>query len=150
MLPPAAWKLCQTLLVHGLTVVAVLNSHEWMQLPRDLDCVEIFAGVGSIAAAAAEKGLRAAAYDKGRIPGATEETEDILTLQGFRGAIALVLRLVSHGLLWLASDCSSWGFLNPTHFESPTQKGHTRNKHNPHVVYIVWYISLENATNCLC
>ena len=112
MLPPAAWKLCQSFLVHGLTVAAVLNSHEWMHLPRDLDCVEIFAGVGSIAAAAAEKGLHAAAYDKGRIPGVTEETEDILTLQGLRGAIALVMRLVSHGLLWLAPDCSSWGFLN--------------------------------------
>ena len=107
MLPPAAWKLCQSFLVHGLTVAAVLNSHEWTHLPRDLDCVEIFAGVGSIAAAAAEKGLRAAAYDKGRIPGVTEETEDILTLQGFRGAIALVLRLASHGLRWLAPGGSS-------------------------------------------
>ena len=48
MLPPAAWKLCQTFLVHGLTVAAVLNSHEWMHLPRDLDCVEIFAGVGPL------------------------------------------------------------------------------------------------------
>jgi hypothetical protein len=35
-------------------------------------------------------------------------------LQGFRGAIALVLRLVSYGLLWLAPDCSSWGFMNPS------------------------------------
>ena len=112
MLPPAAWKLCQSLLVHGLTVAAVLNSDEWMHVPRDLDCVEIFAGVGSIAAAAAEKGLRSATYDKNRIPGVTEQTEDITTLQGFRGAIALVLRLVSYGLLWLAPDCSSWGFMN--------------------------------------
>jgi len=112
MLPPAAWKLCQSLLVHGLTVPAVLNSDEWMHVPRDLDCVEIFAGVGSIAAAAAEKGLRSATYDKNRIPGVTEQTEDITTLQGFRGAIALVLRLVSYGLLWLAPDCSSWGFMN--------------------------------------
>ena len=102
MLPPAAWKLCQSFLVHGLTVAAVLNSHEWMHLPRDLDCVEIFAGAGSIAAAAAEKGLRAATYDKARIPGVTDKTEDITTLQGFRGAIALVMRLASHGLLWLA------------------------------------------------
>jgi len=83
-----------------------------MHVPRDLDCVEIFAGVGSIAAAAAEKGLRSATYDKNRIPGVTEQTEDITTLQGFRGAIALVLRLVSYGLLWLAPDCSSWGFMN--------------------------------------
>ena len=112
MLPPAAWKLCQTFLVHGLTVFAVLSSHEWVHLPRDLDCVEIFAGVGSIAAAAAEKGLRTAAYDKRRISGVTEHTEDITTLQGFRTAIALVLRLATHGLLWLAPDCSSWGFMN--------------------------------------
>ena len=112
MLPPAAWKLCQSFLVHGLTVAAVLHSDEWAHLPRDLDCVEIFAGVGSIAAAAAEKGLRAAAYDKKRIPGVTEKTEDITTLRGFRGAITLVLRLVSHGLLWLAPDCSSWGWMN--------------------------------------
>ena len=112
MLPPAAWNLCQTFLAHGLTVAAVLNSHEWMNLPRDLDCVEIFAGVGSIAAAAAEKGLRAATYDKARSPGVTDKTEDITTLQGFRGAIALVMRLASHGLLWLAPDCSSWGVMN--------------------------------------
>ena len=87
MLPLAAWKRCQTFLVHGLTVAAVLNSHEWMRLPRDLDCVEIVAGVGYVAAAAAEKGVCAATYKKGRIPGATDKTEDITTLQGFRGAL---------------------------------------------------------------
>ena len=134
MLPPAAWKLCQSFLVHGLTVAAVLNSHEWMHLPRDLDCVEIFAGVGSIAAAAAEKGLRAAAYDKWRIPGATEEAEDILTLQGFRGAIALVMRLVSHGLLWLAPDCSSWGFLNCARCQRSEANGYMGDVTYPKVV----------------
>ena len=87
MLPPAAWKLCQPSLVHGLTVAAVLSSDEWMHLPRYLGCVEIFAGVESIAAAAAEKGMRSATYDKGRIPGVTEQTEDITTLQGFRGPL---------------------------------------------------------------
>ena len=114
MLPPAAWRLCQTFLVYGLTVAAVLNSHEWaaVHVIRDLDCVEIFAGVGSIAAAAAQKGLRTAAYDKGRITGVTESTEDITTAQGFTTAINLVLRLAPHGLLFLAPDCSSWGFMN--------------------------------------
>ena len=110
--------------MHGLTVAAVLDSHEWMHLPRDLDCVEIFAGVGSIAAAAAEKGLRSAAYDKGRIPGVTEGTEDITTLQGFRGAIALVLRLAAHGLLWLAPDCSSWGFMNCSRCQRSEDNGY--------------------------
>ena len=111
MLPPAAWKLCHTFQVHGLTVAAVLSSDEWTHVPRDLDCVAIFAGVGSSAATAAEKGLRSATYDILRIPGITEQTEDITTLQGFMGAIALVLRLVSHGRLWLAPDCSSWGLM---------------------------------------
>ena len=69
MLPFAAWKLCQTFLVHALTVVVVLSSDEWMHVPQDLDGVEIFAGVGSVAAAAAEKGLRSATHDILRIPG---------------------------------------------------------------------------------
>ena len=112
MLPPAAQTLCQSFLVHGLTVAAVLSSHQWLLLPRALDCVEIFAGVGSIAAAAAEKGLKATTYDKLRIPGVTEQAEDITTLQGFRAAIALVMRLVVHGLLWLAPECSSWTWMN--------------------------------------
>ena len=45
-MPHAAWKLCQTFLVHGLTVAAVLNSDEWMHVPLDLECVGIFAVVG--------------------------------------------------------------------------------------------------------
>ena len=47
-MPPAAWKLCQSFLVHGLTVAAALDSHEWMHLICDLDNVEIFAGVGPL------------------------------------------------------------------------------------------------------
>ena len=94
MLPLVAWKLCQTFLVQGLIVVAALSSDAWTHLPRDLDCVDICVGVGSIAAAVAEKGLRSATYDILRIPGITKQPEDITTLQRFRGAIALVLRLV--------------------------------------------------------
>ena len=68
-----------------------------MHLRHHLDCVNIFAGVGPLAGTAAEKGLRSATYDILRIPGITEHTEDSATLQGFKGAIVLVLRLVSHG-----------------------------------------------------
>ena len=84
MLPHSAWKLCQTFLVHGLIVAAVLVSDEWMHVPRGLDCVDIFAGVGSILADAAEKCLWSATHDSLRIPGVIEHTEDITTLQGFR------------------------------------------------------------------
>lgn len=134
MLPPAAWKLCQTFLVHGLTVAAILSSDEWMHLPRDLDCVEIFAGVGSIAAAAALQGLRAATYDKYRLRGVTEQAEDITTSQGFRTAIALVLRLVPHGLLWLAPDCSSWGFMNCSRCQRCEANGYVGNTNYSKVV----------------
>ena len=64
MATPADKQLCQSLVVHGFTVALVLGSDEWTGLPRDLDCVEIFAGVGAVAAAAAEKGFRSATYDK--------------------------------------------------------------------------------------
>ena len=50
-----------------------------MHLPCDLDCVEIFAGVGSIAAVAAQKGLCTAADDQG-------------SLGSLRTAVALVLQ----------------------------------------------------------
>ena len=81
MLPLVAWKLCQICLVLGLVVVVVLSSAEWMNLPQDLDCVGIFGGVGSIVVVVAEKGLRSATYDILRIPGITDQTEDITTLQ---------------------------------------------------------------------
>ena len=124
MLPVAAQRLCETFLVHGLTVALVFKCDEWSYLPRDLECVEILSGVGSVAGAASEHGLRAAAYDKGRIPGLTESAEDITTPQGFRAAIALVMRLVCHGLLWLAPPCSSWTFLNSSRCRRSAENGY--------------------------
>ena len=110
LLPPVAVGLCATLMIFGVTVEDVLCNTEWSNSLRNLECVEIFAGVGSVAAAALELKLRAATYDKNRIPGSTEATEDITTQQGFRTAVSLVMRLVPAGLLWLAPDCSSWGY----------------------------------------
>ena len=74
--------LCATLTIFGMSVEDVLRSTEWSNSPRNLECVEIFAGVGSVAAAASELNLRAATYDKYRIPGSTEATEDLPAQQG--------------------------------------------------------------------
>ena len=112
VLPPAAAGLCTILMVFGMSVEDVLCSSEWATSPRNLECVEIFAGVGAVASAAWELNLRAATYDKSRIPGSTEATEDITTQQGFRTAVSLVMRLVPTGLLWLAPVCASWGYMN--------------------------------------
>ena len=111
-LPPAAQVLCQVLVLHGLCVEQVLQASTWADVPRNLDCLEVFAGVGSVAAAAAELGLRSATYDKYRIPGSTETTEDLSTEAGLRTAIGLVMRLAPSALLWLAPVCRSWGFMN--------------------------------------
>lgn len=111
-LPLAAQALCQALVLHSLCVEHVLQASTWADVPRNLDCLEVFAGVGSVAAAAAELGLRSATYDKHRIPGSTETTEDLSTEAGLRTAIGLVMRLAPCALLWLAPVCSSWGFMN--------------------------------------
>jgi len=124
VLPPAAQALCQTLMVFGMTVEDVLQSAEWAHTPRNLECVEIFAGVGPVAAAASELNLRAATYDKYRIRGSTETTEDVTTQQGFRTAVGLVMRLVPAALLWLAPVCSSWGFMNSSRCKRSASNGY--------------------------
>ena len=60
-------------------MAAVLINDAWLNWQSDTDCVESFAGVGSIAATAAKKGLRSTTYVKLRIPGVIEKTEDITT-----------------------------------------------------------------------
>ena len=79
--------------------------------PRDLERVELFAGVGAVATVAAELGLRRMTYDIKRIPGIAETSEDITTPEGFRTATTLVMRLTTGALLWLAPVCASWVFM---------------------------------------
>ena len=124
MLPPEVVGLCATLMIFGMSVEDVLCHTELSNSPRNLECVEIFAGVGSVAAAALELKLRAATYDRNRIPGSTEATEDITTQQGFRTAVSLVMRLVPAGLLWLAPDCSTWGFMNASQSKHKASNGY--------------------------
>ena len=112
------------LILFGLSVQQVLDNDGWAHSPRNLECVEIFAGVGAVAAAAKELGLRAATYDKYRIPGNTEVTEDITTWKGFQTAICLVMRLVPAGLLMLTPVCASWGFMNSSRCQRSACNGY--------------------------
>lgn len=84
-------------------------------IQRDLDCVEIFSGVGSIVTAALQVGCRATGFDRVRVPGVTdipgEFSEDILSDIGFCKALHLVQRVRVGGLVWLAPMCNSFNWL---------------------------------------
>lgn len=99
--------------VMGLTLAAALAS---APADRDLDVVELWAGVASVAGAATRAQYRASAFDLHRVPGVTnvpgDDCEDITTMTGFKAAVALVLRLREGGLLALGPDCSSFTFPN--------------------------------------
>ena len=74
---------------------------------RDLDCLELFAGVGSVAKAAAELGHNSATFDK-----ADNESHDICTTDGLHRAVHFLMRIKEGGLLWAAPVCRSWGWMN--------------------------------------
>ena len=93
--------------VWGLTVWEVLTTASFTAIARDLDCVELWCGVGAIWKAAAAQGHRSQGFDlKNGV------AEDILTKTGFLKALELTLRLATSGMLWMAPVCSSWIFLN--------------------------------------
>ena len=106
-----------TLLLFGMFTLQSFMDHGNVQ--RDLDVVELWAGVQSIVIAARGRGFRAEGFDKNRIPGTTDmpgpKTEDILTHDGFCNAAKLVLRLRPGGLLHLAPVCSSFVGLDTMH-----------------------------------
>ena len=72
---------------------------------RDLDVVELWSGVGSIASAAQKAGYKVATVDL--IFG-----EDLTTREGFEDAVNKVLRLKPGGLLSMGIGCKSFDFLN--------------------------------------
>ena len=110
--------------VFGVTLAMALSM---MPAERDLSCVELWAGVGSIARAAGSEGMDVIAMDINRIPGETNvsgpKTENILLKQGFMSALRTVLRLRPSGLLWMAPVCSSFVFMNSSNCK--------RTKENP-------------------
>lgn len=106
-------KLCAKLVLFGVhTVDSVLADSLLAALPRDLDVVELWSGVGTVVAAAKALGCSAVPFDKDRIPGKTQQTEDITSLTGFQLATSYVMRLRVGGLLHMAPVCSSFVFAN--------------------------------------
>ena len=100
--------------VFGLTLASALE--RCGGLPRDLEVVELWSGVGAVARAARKVGAAAQEFDINRVPGATdtddpELTENILLEAGFLRALSLAMRLRKGGLLWMAPVCASWVFL---------------------------------------
>ena len=91
----------------GHTVADVPETADVDDESRNLDCVEIFAGRGTVASAAADDGKSSATFDI-----KNDTAEDLTTPTGFWLALSLVLRLRAGGLLWLAPVCSSWGWMN--------------------------------------
>ena len=81
-------------------------------VPRDIDVFEGFAGVGAIASAATAQGFAAVAFDKFRIPGVTEQSEDLTTAEGFSPLhedLAVVMRLRSPSCTLFRTLCISSG-----------------------------------------
>ena len=103
---------CTLVLFCCLTVSGVLSDPGYTQLPRTLDLLELWSGVGAVVSAARSIKLQAQGFDKHRIAGETEESEDLCTLAGVSNAIKLLMSVVDGGLLMLAPGCSSWTFLN--------------------------------------
>lgn len=84
-------------------------------LPRNITCVEVFAGQQRICKAFRRAGHAALPFDLD-----IDKAMDILTDDGFVQIIAIMLQLqqpgpeglLQPGLLWLAPVCSSWIFIN--------------------------------------
>ena len=83
--------------VWGLTVWEVLTTASFTAITRDLDCVELWCGVGAVWKAAAAQGHRSEGLDLKNGVAA-----DILTKTGFLKALELTLRLATTGMLWMA------------------------------------------------
>ena len=97
---------------HGWTLVQALQ-HPAACMSRTVDCLELWAGVGSVAHAARNMGFKSIAVDKLDCPdGACTELYDITSRKGFERAMTYVLSVVVGGLLVMAPCCSSFGFLN--------------------------------------
>ena len=99
-----ARRACCNNIVHGFTVSEFVDVDD---VVRDISVLEFWAGVGLIATAARAQGLRAETIEltTGR------PTDDLLSYEGFRHAVGLVLRLKKDGLLWLAPVCSTFVWL---------------------------------------
>lgn len=102
----------------GLTVDSAIHSSELQGPLRDLDVVELWCGRATLVSAAQSLGLQAVGLDRLVPPDARDHgrvLDDITTLQGFRSAVRLVMRLRLGGLLHQGPECSSFIFAPTVH-----------------------------------
>jgi hypothetical protein len=102
----------------GFTVAAVLDSVQWKRTPRDLDLVEFWAGVGSVAAAGLDRGLKAETFEKN-----SSNQQNFFSLEGFMTAVTMIMRLRPGGLLGMAPTCSSFVFANVANTKRSQENG---------------------------
>lgn len=106
----------QLRLLGRFTVANVLDDESLTGISRDLDMVELWAGVMSVTFAGRRRGYRAVAFDLVRVPGTSDvpgpKSEDLTSEVGFVNALTLVLRLRVGALLGMSPVCSSFVFSN--------------------------------------
>ena len=107
-----------TLVIFGLTVAQVPRSPDWIAGPRDLNVVELWAGVGHVAQAARGLGLQAATFERNDDP-----QQDFVHRAGFLTALALVMRLVPGGLLAMGPTCSTFVWPNSSNNQRLEENG---------------------------
>lgn len=95
---------------------------------RDLACVEVFSGAGSIWRAAREAGFATASFDILEDP-----AQDVCTEGGFLALAQLALRLAPGGLLWVAPMCNSFSWLCLSTTGRSCFNGYAGNPANPNV-----------------
>lgn len=92
---------------------------------KDLDVLELWSGVGSIAAAARDVHLKAETME-------LKDGQDLATKEGFKEAESKVMRLAKGGLLWMAPPCKSFVFLNSSNCRrNPYNKYHGDTSYPP-------------------
>ena len=87
-------------------------------LVRDLDFLEVFAGMGNMTKAFIAMGMMAEQFEKVHGQG-----QDLTTVDGLCAVIILVLRVKEGGLVWLAPPCNMFSWMSSS--------VHKRTKLNP-------------------
>ena len=110
----AGARLC-SIVVFGIhTIQSVISDPVLQSLPRDLDLVELWSGVGSFVAAGLALECAAAAFYLRWNPGVTDAdgpgSEVLSTQAGFINACRLIMRVRPRGLVHQAPECSSFVF----------------------------------------
>ena len=88
------------------TAIKELVPH-FLEIDRNIDGVEVFAGVQSVVCAARTKGFKLLPFDI-----LIAKEHDLTTTAGLKLVLESVFAIKEHGLVWLAPVCSSWVWMS--------------------------------------